>query len=164
MIQLLNPDKASHYMDMLQDQRQRSAVLAIHLTWLDHSSPRCRGDRIEPETPLDLLILYQAAAATFRDWPPLMPPNAEHASGSHIINWQQATERLLSVADEKTRLLASVFARHVSALSSTAASEQDLDYYVQLFLKCIRDESVIRNIASGAISERSAQLSDPDLW
>jgi hypothetical protein len=164
MIQLLNPDRASRYMDTVQDQRQRSAVLAIHLTWLDHSSPRCQGKCIEPETPLDLLILYKAAAATFRDWPPLTPPKAEQAPGSRIINQQQATERLLSVADEEIRLLASIFVRHVIALSSTATSEQDLDYYVQLFLKCISDKSVIRNIASGAISEHSAQLSDPDLW
>jgi hypothetical protein len=164
MMQLLNPDKASYYMDTVQDQRQRSAVLAIHLTWLDHASPRCQGECIEPEAPLDLLILYQAAAATFRDWPPLMPPNAENAPGSLVINQQQATKRLLSVADEEIRLLASIFARHVIALSSTAASEQDLDYYVQLFLKCTRDKSVIHNIASGAISEHSTQLSDPDLW
>lgn len=164
MIQLLNPDKASHYMDTVQGQRQRSAVLAIHLAWLDHSSPGCRGVCIEPEAPLDLLILYQAAAATFQDWPPHMPPKAVQAPGGRLINQQQATERLLSVADEEIRLLANIFARHVVELSSTATNEQDLDYYVQLFLKCICDKSVIRNIASGAISEHSAQLSDPDLW
>jgi hypothetical protein len=164
MIQLLNPDKASYYMDTVHDLRQRSAVLAIHLTWLDHSSPRCRGKCIEPKTPLDLLILYQAAAATFQDWPPLMPPKAEQAPGGRVINQQQASERLLSVADEEIRLLATIFVHHVIALSSTASSEQDLDYYVQLFLKCIGDKRVIRNIASGAIGEHSAQLSDPDLW
>jgi hypothetical protein len=164
MMQLLNPDKASHYMDTIRDQRQRSAVLAIHLTWLDHSSPHCCGERIEPKTPLDMLILYQAAAATFQDWPPLMPPSTEQAPGSRIINQQQATERLLSVEDEEIRLLANIFAHHVIALSSTATNEQDLDYYVQLFLKCIQDKRVIDNIASGAISEHSAQLSDSDLW
>jgi hypothetical protein len=164
MMQLLNPDKASQYMDTVHDQRQRSAVLAVHLTWLDHSLPRCRGQCIEPKTPLDLLILYQAAAATFQNWPPRMPPRAEQASSDRVINQQKATERLLSVADEDIRLLASVFAHHVIALSSTATSDQDLDYYVQLFLKCIRDKRVIDNIASGAISEHSIQLSDPDLW
>lgn len=164
MMQLLNPDKASQYMDTVQDQRQRSAVLAIHLTWLDHSSPRCQGECIKPETPLDLLILYQAAAATFRDWPPLMPPKAGKEPGVRVINKQQATERLLSVADEDIRLLASIFVHHVIAFSSTATSEEDLDYYVQLFLKCICDKRVIANIASGAISEYSTQLSHPDLW
>jgi hypothetical protein len=164
MMQLLNPDKASQYMDTVHDQRQRSAVLAVHLTWLDHSSPRCRGECIEPKTPLDLLILYQAAAATFQNWPPHMPSRAEQASSDRVINQQKATERLPSVADEDIRLLASVFAHHVIALSSTATRDQDLDYYVQLFLKCIQDKRVIDNITSGAISEHSIQLSDPDLW
>lgn len=164
MIHSLNSEKASHYMDSIQDKRQRSAVLAIHLAWLDHSSSACRSECIKPTTPLDLLILYQAAAATFQDWPPHMPLEVEHASSGHVINQQQANVRLMSVADEEIRLLASIFAGHVIALSSTATSEQDLDYYVRLFLKCICDKSVIRNIASGAISEQSAQLSDPDLW
>ncbi len=163
-MQLLNPDKASQYMDTVQDKRQRSAILAVHLAWLDHSSPSCRGKCIEPNTPLDLLILYQAAAATFQNWPPHLPPKAEQAPSDRVINQQQATERLLSVADKETRLLADVFAHHVIALSSTASNKQDLDYYVQLFLKCIRDKRVIDNIAGGAISEHSAQLSDPDLW
>jgi hypothetical protein len=30
-VQLLNPDKASHYLDTVSDERQRSAVLAIRL-------------------------------------------------------------------------------------------------------------------------------------
>jgi hypothetical protein len=164
MIQSLNSDKASHYMDAVEDQRQRSAVLAIHSVWLDHSSSACRREWIKPTTPLDLLILYQAAAATFQDWPPHMPSETEHASSSHVINYQQANARILSVTDEETRLLASIFAHHVIALSSTTASEQDLDYYVRLFLKCVCDKRVIRNIANGAISEHSAQLCDPDLW
>lgn len=164
MMQLLNSGNASHYMDTVQDQRQHSAVLAIHLTWLDHFSPRCQSRCVEPKTPLDLLILYQAAAATFQDWPPHLPLKAEQASSSRVINQEQATERLLAVADEDIRLLANIFVRHVIALASTSASEQDLDYYVQLFLKCICDKSVIHNIASGGISKQSAQLSDPDLW
>ncbi len=141
-----------------------SAVLAIHLTWLDHSSPRCRSDCIEPKTPLDLLILYQAAAATFHEWPPHMPPKVDQRSDGQVINQKRAAERLLSVTDEDIRLLASIFAHHVITLSSTATSEQDLDYYIQLFLKCMSDKRVIDNIASGAISEHSARLSDPDLW
>ncbi|HEY7325999.1 MAG TPA: hypothetical protein VH592_00055 [Gemmataceae bacterium] len=164
MIQSFNSDKASHYMDAVQDKRQRSAVLAIHLAWLDHFASACTSECIEPTIPLDLLILYQAAAATFQDWPPHTPPQTGHASSGHVINQQQANARILSAADEEIRLLASIFAHQVIALSSTATSEQDLDYYVQLFLKCVCDKSVIRNIASGAISEHSAQLCDPDLW
>jgi hypothetical protein len=163
-MQVLNPEKASQYMDIVQGERQRSAVLAIHLAWLDHSSPLGRAERIEPKAPLDLLLLYQAAAATFRDWP--LPPaqGGAHPPGGRVINRQQATERLLAVVDEDSRRLASLFAGHVIALSSTATSEQDLDYYVELFLKCIGDKRVIGAIASGAISKNSSQVSDPDLW
>jgi hypothetical protein len=164
MVQLLNPDKASHYLDTVSDERQRSAVLAIHLAWLNHSSPVCRGERIDPRTPLDLLILYRAAAATFQDWPPLVPSRPEPLSGGHVINHQQANERLRAVTDEESQRLASSFARQVIALSSSAANEQNLDYYVELFLRCISDKRVIANIASGTINKHSAQLSDPDLW
>ncbi len=103
----------------------RRAVLAIHLAWLDHSSPLCHSERIEAKAPLDLLILYQAVAATFQD--EFSPPAPEELPpGGRILNRQQAAERLSSLADEETRLLASAFARHVIALSSAAASEQDL--------------------------------------
>ena len=163
-MQLLNPEKASQYIDAVEGERQRSAVLALHLAWLDHSSPLGRAERIEPKTPLDLLILYQAAAATFQDWPPPAPPRGELAPGGRVINQEQAIQRLLSIADEEVRLLASLFARHVIALSATATGEQDLGYCVELFLKCIGDARVIESIASGAISKNSAQLSDPDLW
>jgi hypothetical protein len=161
---VLNPEKASHYFDTVRGERQRSAVLAIHLTWLDHSSPLGRAERLEPQTPLDLLLLYQAAAATFQDWPPPVPEGEGLPPGGRVMNRQQAEERLLSLADEETRLLARTFAGHVITLSSAAASDQDLDYHVELLLKCIRDKRVIGNIVSGAISRNSDQLSDPDLW
>jgi hypothetical protein len=163
-MQVLNPEKASQYMDTVQGERQRSAVLAIHLAWLDHSSQLGRGERIEPKIPLDLLLLYQAAAATFRDWPLPLGRGDELPPGGRVINRQQATQRLLAVVDEDSRRLASLFAGHVIALSSSATSEQDLDYYVELFLKCIGDKRVIGGITNGAISRNSAQLSDPDLW
>src|SRR5947209_5228600 len=101
---VLNPEKASGYMDTVQGERQRSAVLAIHLIWLDHSSPLSHAVRIEPATPLDLLILYQAAVATFQDWPPPMPQRVELPAGGRVINQQEATQRLLSVVDEEIRL------------------------------------------------------------
>lgn len=163
-MQLLNPEKASQYMDRVRGETERSAVLAMHLAWLDHSSPMARAERVEPMTPLDLLILYQAAVATVQDGPTPIPQTVELSPGDRVINQQQATQRLLSVADEEVRQLASTFARHVIALSSTATSAQDLDFYVALFLKCIADKRVIGNIASGAIAQNSAQLADPDLW
>ncbi len=161
-MQVLNPDKASHYIDTLRDERQRSVVLALHRTWLDHSSSLTRAGRFEPQAPLDMLLLYEAAAATFQDGPAPAPPEGL-PSGGRVINRRQAAERLSSVADEETRLYATAFASHVIALSSVAA-EQDLDYHVELFLTCIRDKKVIGNILSGAISRNSDQLSDPDFW
>ncbi|HWG44620.1 MAG TPA: hypothetical protein VN688_17720 [Gemmataceae bacterium] len=163
-MQLLNPEKASRFLDTVQGERARSAVLAIHLAWLESSSPLAHSERIEAKTPLDLLILYQAVAATFQNEVPPPMSEEELPLGGRILNRQQAAERLAHLADEETRLLAKTFARHVIALSSAAASEQDLDYHVELFLECIRDKSVIDNITSGAISKSSDRLSASDLW
>jgi hypothetical protein len=162
-MQLLNPEKASQYMDTVRGERPRSAVLAIHLTWLDHSSPLGCGERIESKTPLDLLILYEAVAATFQDGPGRLPC-AGLPPGGRVVNRRQAAERLSSVEDEETRLLGSAFLCHVIGLSDAAASEQDLDCHLELFLKCIQDKRVIGNIRSGAIGRESDRLSDPDLW
>lgn len=49
-------------------------------------------------------------------------------------------------------------------MSAAAGAEQDLDYYLRLFLQCIGDPAVISNILSGAISRNSDRLKDPDLW
>ncbi|HYT87689.1 MAG TPA: hypothetical protein VEL76_03120 [Gemmataceae bacterium] len=162
-MQILNPEKASQFMDTVQGERQRSAVLAIHLAWLDHSSSLSCGERIEPKAPLDLPILYQATAATFEEQPAPLPAE-ELPPGGRVMNRQQAAERLSSLPDAGTRLLATAFAYQVIGLSTAAGSEQDLDYYLQLFLKCITDTRVIGNIVSGAIARHSDQLSDPDLW
>lgn len=162
-MQLLNPKKASQYLDAVRDERQRGAVLAIHLTWLDHSSPLGRGERIESKTPLDLLILYEAVAATFQDGPGRLPC-AGLPPGGRIVNRRQAAERLSSVEDEETRLLAGAFLCHVIGLAGAAASEQDLDCHLELFLKCLEDTRVIGNIRSGAVARESDRLSDPDHW
>jgi hypothetical protein len=49
-------------------------------------------------------------------------------------------------------------------LADNAAAEQDLDYYVELFLHAVADKRVIDGIMSGAIGRRSKQLSDLDFW
>jgi hypothetical protein len=162
-MRLLNPDKAAEFMDSVQGMRQRSAVLAIHLTWLDHSSPLAREKRIDPKTPLDLTILYAAAAATFQDWPPPTPPE-ELGPVGRVMNHERAAQRLASLPDDETRLLATAFACHVIRLSAAAETEQDLDYYLQLFMKCIGNATMIENIMSGAVSRNSEDLADPDLW
>jgi hypothetical protein len=162
-MQLLNPEKASPFLDAMEGERQRSAALAIHLVWLQHSSPLGGAERIEPKTPLDLTILYQAAAATFQEQPAPLSPTAL-PPGGQVMNRQQAVKRLLSLPEGEIRLLATAFAGHVINFSAAAESAQDLDYCLQLFLKCACDTNVIDSIRSGAISRDSDRLSDPDLW
>jgi hypothetical protein len=162
-MQVVNPERASQYLDAVQGERARGAVLAIHLAWLDHSSSLGRAAPIEPQTPLDLLVLYEAAATTFQESPPPTPAEGL-PPGGRVINRRQAGERLSSVSDEEIRRLAGAFAGHVIALSSAASNEQDLDYYIALFLACVRDKRVIDAIMSGAVGRSSDRLSDPDLW
>ncbi len=74
---VLNAGKSSEYFDSLVDEREESAVSVLHGAWLEHSSSLGRLDHLEPTSPLDMLVLYQAAAATFRNWTPgSFPPEA----------------------------------------------------------------------------------------
>jgi hypothetical protein len=163
-MQAINDHKAVQFLESLREERPRSAVLAIHTAWL-RNSPGVGGSApLDTSAPLDMEILYRAAAATFQDWPPPVPQSRVLPPGGRILNREEASERLHSLTDEETRLLASLFARHVITLSSTATADQDLRYYVDLFLQCISDKKVIDNIVSGAISRHSDDLSDPDFW
>jgi hypothetical protein len=160
---LLNPQKASQFINTVQGERQRSAVIAIHLAWLDHSPPLGRAELLEPKTPLDLSIVYQAAAATFSERPAPVSPQ-DLPLGGRVMNRQRTAKKLASLPDGEPRHLATTFLSHVINLSAAAESEQDLDYYLELFLRCISDTRVIDNIWSGEISRGSDRLSDPDMW
>src|SRR5437016_8470615 len=98
-MQVLNAGISSEYFDSLVDEREDSAVSVIHGAWLEHSSSLRRLEHLEPESPLDMLVLYQAAAATFRDWVPGMSPQEEFSRGGRVINRERAEQRLLSLAD-----------------------------------------------------------------
>jgi hypothetical protein len=161
---VLNAAKSSEYFDSLVDEREDSAVSVIHGAWLEHSSTLGRLEHLEPTSPLDMLVLYQAAAATFCDWAPGMSPPEELSHGGRLINREQAEQRIRSIADPKLAALATRFANRVIALSDTAAAEQDLNYYVELFLRAVQDQRVIDGIVSGSISRHNKQLSDPDYW
>lgn len=163
-MQAINDNKAIQFLESLQDERRRSAVIAIHVAWLRNSPGVAVAAPLDSDGPLDMEILYKAAAATFQDWPSPLTQDIAVPEGGRILNREKAIERLQSLSDELTRRLASTFACHVVALSSTAAAEQDLNYYVELFLNCMSDKRVIDNIVSGAISRHSDQLSDPDYW
>ena len=163
-MQAINDNKALQFLESLRDERQRSAVIAIHVAWLRNSPGICVSTPVDTDAPVDMETLYKAAAATFQDWPPPMSQSTALPQGGRILNRAKAAQRLRSLADEEARLLASIFARHVITVSSTATAEQDLDYYIELFLTCIRDKNVVDNIVSGAISRHSDQLADPNFW
>jgi hypothetical protein len=161
---VLNAAESSEYFDSLVDPREDSAVSIIHGAWLEHSSSLGRLERLEPMSPLDMLVLYQAAAATFRNWTPGTSARQELSQGGRVINRDEAEQKLRSVADPELRALATNFANQVIAYSEAAAVSQDLSYYVELFLRSVQDKRVVESIASGSISKHSDRLGDPDLW
>src|SRR5213592_2427497 len=116
-MQVLNAGKSSEYFDSLVDEREDSAVSAIHGAWLEHSSSLGRLEHLEPTSPLDMLVLYQAAAATFQDWTPGMSHHEDLSQGGRVINREQAKQRLLSITDPQVAGLATRFANRVIALS-----------------------------------------------
>ena len=82
--QAMNSLEGAAYLDGLNDERPASAGIAIHMAWLERSSSFefFKGERLLPETPVDMLLLYKAAAATFEAWPPSskvvnFPPTGE---------------------------------------------------------------------------------------
>jgi len=159
-----NPGKSRDYFDSLVDEREESAVRVIHGAWVEHTAPQGRLEHLEPMSPLDMLVLYQAAAATFRDWAPVTSYPEQLSQGGHVSNREEARQRLSSIGDPELAALATRFANRVMAYSDQAVDEQDLNYYVELFLRSLEDKRVIDGIVSGSISRRAKQLSDPDFW
>jgi len=159
-----NPGPSRKYFDSLVDEREDSAVRVIHGAWVEHTAPLGRREHLESLSPLDLLVLYQAAAATFRDWAPGTSHPEELSPGGRVINREQARQRLRSLTDPELAALATRFANRAITYSDQATAEQDLDYYVDLFLRSLQDKRVIDGILSGSISRRSRQLLDPDFW
>jgi hypothetical protein len=161
---VLNAEKASEYFDSLVDEREDSAVNVIHGAWLEHSSSLGRSEHLEPASPLDMLVLYQAVAATFGDWAPGRSQHEELSRGGQVINREQAEHRLLAIADPQLSALATRFANRVISSSEAAAAPQDLNYFVELFLRSVQDNRAIEGIVSGSISRHARQLTDPDFW
>jgi hypothetical protein len=164
MMRVLNAAKSSEYFDSAKDKREDSAVRAVHWAWLEHSSTVGRLEHFEPTSPLDMLLLYQAAAATFRDWPRGVSHREELSADGRVINREQAKQRLETIRDPEIVDLVTRFANQVIALSGTAAAEQDLNYYVELFLRCAQDKRIVDGILNGSISMHSKQLTDLNLW
>lgn len=165
MFQAVHSLEGAAYLDHLEDQRLASAGIAIHMAWLEHSSSLefYKAKRLLPDTPVDMLLLYQAAAATFEAWPPTLAPR-ELPPGGQVMNRQQAEQRLGSLSDPQQATLAVLFLGNVIRLSTNSTCEQDLSYLLELFLRCIQQEGVVDRIVHGDIKRREDQLADPDYW
>ena len=162
---ILNAIESSDYFDRLADDRERSAVIVIHNTWLDHSSTLRSSPRLTPESPLDMLVLYKAAAATFSVWLPGISFDQKLTEGGRIINRLQAQAKLEGIADSEIFDLTLRLANNVIALSENSTQAQDLEFYVDLFLKSTQDKRTINSIVSGVISQNSTRLAnDPNSW
>jgi hypothetical protein len=64
-MQVINADKVDFFLDGQKDERKRSAAIAIHGAWLNHTSSLRRLEHLEPCSPLDFQVLYQATLNAF---------------------------------------------------------------------------------------------------
>lgn len=160
-MEVLRSVEASVYLDGLRDDRERSAVLAIHLTWLDNCSSLATNPRLVSQTPIDMLLLYRAAGIAFRV--PMAGDAGLLVSGVNVVNHDEAAQRLDAVANSQKVQYARQYLREVIQLSDGASHKQDLLFFLNLFLLCL-DRCTIESITSGKISRGSRQLADPDFW
>jgi hypothetical protein len=163
--QAINSVEGAAYLDSLEGERPASAGIAIHMAWLEHSSSfeLYKTERLLPDTPVDMLLLYKAMATTFEQWPPALG-SGEFPAGGRVMNLNQAKQRLRSLSDPQQAILATLFMTNVIRLSTETSCEQDLSYLLELFLRCIQQEGMIERIASGEIKRRETQLANPDYW
>ena len=85
--QAINSLEGAAYLDNLESERPASAGIAIHMAWLEHSCSFefYQTERLLPETPVDMLLLYKAAATTFEHWPPSLGIR-ELPTGGRVMN------------------------------------------------------------------------------
>lgn len=160
-MKVLRAAEASAYLDELTDDRDRSAALAIHLTWLDHCSSLSGYVSRTFDRPLDMLLLYQAVVHTFREHSHecSKPP----ATSGDVVNWDQANQRLERVVDEQKARYTRCFMSEVARLIAVTSCEQDFGFLVDLFLRCL-ERCPISNILNGEVSKSSRRLADYDFW
>lgn len=163
-MQVLNAESSSKYFDSLVNEREDSAVNVVHGAWLNHSSSLATGDRLQPSSPLDMLVLYRSAADTFRGWSRETRQIVDLMPGGSVVNRPQAALLLQSISDSELAALATSFANHVIRLSEASAAKQDLKYFVELFLRSLHDKRIIDEILAGSIRRHAAQLATPDNW
>ena len=161
---ILNARESSDFFDSLIDDREHSAVIAIHNAWLEHSSAFRRSETLNPDSPLDMLVLYKSAAATFSADVTDTHCRKTLADGGRVLNRSQEQTTLEAITDPEVLRLSLRFGNEVIALSETSAQYQDLEYYVDLFAMSMQDKRTINSILSGAMSRYSRRLSDPNTW
>jgi hypothetical protein len=162
-MELLNIQEAYTYLDGLTDDRERSAALAIHLAFMRHCSSPAEVDQMTADAPLDLLLLYRAAVAAFRE-PPVAGAQEHLSTAGKVINRGPAQQRLEAITDEQMLRPALRFVAEVISHSADSPCEQDLLFFLDLFLLTIGRCSV-EAIESGEISRASRRLlEDPDYW
>ena len=162
-MEVLRASEASAYLDGIRDDVERSAVLAIHLTWLDNCSSLAKTDRLAPDTPIDMLLMYRAAANTFREPLAGVSGHSLVSDSGKVVNRDEATQRLASVTNTQKAQYSQRFLGEIIKLSNEASCEQDLLFFLKLYLLCL-DRCTIDSITSGEISKASRLLADPDFW
>ena len=159
---VLNAQEAYTYLDGLTDDRDRSAALAIHLSYMDYCSSLAKEGRMAAETPLDMALLYRAAVAAFHG-PPIGEARGPLPSTGRVVNRDQVQRRLATVSEGRLLRLASRFMDAAIRQSDDSPCDQDLLFLLDLFLMALR-RATPKMIESGEISEASRRLEDTDYW
>jgi hypothetical protein len=114
------------------------------------------------DTPLDMLLLYRAAVAAFRD-PPVGEAEELLPTTAQVVNGEPAWRRLTTISDGRLLRLALRFVDAVIRQSKDSPCEHDLLFLLDLFLTAV-ERCTPEMIESGEISRASGRLEDPDYW
>ena len=129
---------------------------------MDHCSSLAKSDRMAADTPLDMLLLYRAAVAAFRD-PPVGEAREPLPTTGQVVNREQARRRLATISEGRLLRLALRFVDAVMRQSDDSPCQQDLLFLLDLFLTAV-ERCTPEIIESGEISRASGRLEDPDYW
>lgn len=159
---LVNIQEAYDYSDGLTDDRERSAAIVIHISYMERCTSRAGAARMAAETPLDLLLLYRAAVAAFLD-SPIGEAGGPLAAAGRVVNRDAAQRRLATISDPRLLHRAGRLVDAVITQSRDSPCEQDLFFILDLFLATFVGPT-FDAVESGEAGRASRQLKDPDYW